>query len=80
MGKHFELVIKDGKFSYCCKEETIRRREELDRIYAVRTTEPKEKMSREDVVRGYKGPLNVERMYRSLKRMDILVCPISSHT
>jgi len=76
MGKHFELVIDANKFSFSRKEESIRREEQLDGIYVIRTSEPKEHISSEDTVRGYKNLSRVERMFRCMKGIDLLVRPI----
>ncbi len=76
MGKHFQLSIDDNEFSFSRKEESIRREEALDGIYVIRTSEPKEQISAEDTVRGYKNLSRVERMFRCMKSIDLLVRPI----
>ena len=48
----------------------------LDGIYVIRTSLPKERMSAEDAVRSYKSLSDVERAFRSLKSIDLLVRPI----
>ena len=40
VGKHFEITIGDGAFSFSRKEESIRRESDLDGIYVIRTSEP----------------------------------------
>ncbi len=42
----------------------------------MRTSLPEERMSPEDAVRNYKSLANVERAFRSLKTVDLLVRPI----
>ena len=76
MDKHFKMTIADGVFSFERDEESIMREAGLDGIYVVRTGEPEEKISAEDVVRGYKNLTKVEKLFRTLKGMDIKVRPI----
>ena len=76
VGKHFRLRIDDGVFEWSRCEQSIRREEALDGIYVIRTSEPKEKLSAEDTVRKYKSLAEVERAFRTLKSLEILVRPI----
>jgi len=76
VGKHFLVVIEDGRFSFTRNEESIRREALLDGIYVIRTTEPAARLSAEDVVRRYKDLAQVERAFRCLKGLDLLVRPI----
>jgi transposase len=80
MAKHFEWTIEDGTFRWHPREESIRREAELDGIYVVRTSEPKQRLSAEDAVRGYKSLSQVERAFRCLKGLDLRVRPIFHHT
>ena len=76
MGKHFETVIEDGAFRYARREQTIERETQLDGIVVIRTSEPAERLSAEDTVRSYKNLSRVERVFRCLKGIDVLVRPI----
>ena len=76
MAKHFELIIGEGTFSYRRKQEQIRQEEQLDGIYVVRTSEPADRLSAPDAVRGYKSLAHVERAFRCLKGVDLRVRPI----
>jgi transposase len=76
VGKHFELWIDDGAFRYARREASIRRESELDGIYVIRTSEPADRLCAADTVRGYKNLTKVERMFRCLKGIDLLVRPI----
>lgn len=76
MAKHFKVEIADGALSYRRREDTIQREAELDGIYVIRTSEPAARLSPENAVRGYKSLAQVERAFRSLKGLDILVRPI----
>jgi hypothetical protein len=76
MAKHFETTIADGLFSYRRKAPTIAAEARLDGIYVIRTSEPQDQLSPEDAVRSYKSLANVERVFRSLKGVEILVRPI----
>jgi transposase len=76
MGKHFELTIKDGSFSYARRSQNIEREAALDGIYVIRTSEPCSRLSAADTVRSYKNLAQVEHAFRCLKGIDILVRPI----
>ena len=76
MAKHFALTIRDGHLSWTCKEDSIRREGFLDGIYVVRTSEPAERLTAADSVRSYKRLSLVERAFRSLKGINLLVRPI----
>lgn len=80
VGKHFSLTIGEGTFSFARKEQSIQREEALDGIYVIRTSEPRETLSTEDAVRTYKNLAQVERAFRSLKGLDLLVRPIWHRT
>ena len=51
----------------------------MDGISVIRTSEPCERLSAEDTVRGYKNLAVVERLFRTLKGIDILVRPMHHH-
>jgi transposase len=80
MGKHFEVKIGEARFSYSRRVEQIEREKQLDGIYVVRTSEPAERLSAADAVRGYKDLAQVERAFRCLKGVDLLVRPIYLRT
>ena len=80
MGKHFTLTIDDGVFVWGRREASIRREADLDGIYVVRTSEPPDRLSAPDAVRTYKRLLLVERAFRCLKGVDLLVRPIFHRT
>lgn len=76
MGKHFQIQIEDGRFSYQRKQANIQKEESLDGIYVIRTNVPAEALSSEQAVRNYKSLSGVERAFRSLKTVDLHVRPI----
>src|SRR4051812_33746300 len=76
MAKHIRLTICDGVFTWERDEESIRREGLLDGIYVVRTSEPAERLSSEASVGAYKRLSLVERLFRCLKGVDLLVRPI----
>ena len=76
MRKHFDVVVADGKLAFSRKSESIEAEAALDGIYVIRTGEPPERLTAEDAVRGYKSLAEVERLYRTMKGVDILVRPI----
>jgi transposase len=76
MGKHFEREIAAGVFRYRRKPESIQREAALDGLYVVRTSEPAERLSADDAVRSYKNLAQVERIFRGLKGLELLIRPI----
>jgi transposase len=80
MGKHFQLTIGEGVFAWIRREAAIAREIELDGIYIVRTSQPQSALSAADAVRKYKSLATVERAFRCLKGVDLLVRPIHHRT
>jgi len=80
MGKHFACKIGEGSFVWSRRAESIAQEEKLDGIYVLRTSEPAERLSAEDTVRSYKSLAEVERAFRCLKGIDLLVRPIRHRT
>jgi transposase len=76
MAKHFQLQIADNSFSWCRDDVSIRREEELDGIYVIRTSEPPTAFAAADCVRTYKRLTLVEQAFRCLKGLDLRVRPI----
>jgi transposase/ribosomal protein L35 len=80
VGKHFDCAIGEGSFQWSRRQGSIEQEEKLDGIYVIRTSEPRERLSAEDTVRSYKGLAEVERAFRCLKGIDLLVRPIRHRT
>jgi transposase len=80
MGKHFAHQIEDNKLSWSRRVETIAQEAKLDGVYVIRTSESAEQLSAADTVRGYKSLAQVERAFRSLKSLDLLIRPIRHRT
>ena len=76
VAKHFELRIEAGVFAFARNAVSIQQESQLDGIYVIRTGEPPEQLSAEDAVRSYKRLAEVERAFRSLKSLDLLIRPI----
>jgi len=76
VGKHFELTITDGSFSYRRKEAQIAAEAALDGIYVIRTCVRPEVLTSEDTVRAYKDLSTVERAFRCMKTVDLKIRPI----
>jgi transposase len=76
MAKHFQLTIADGVFRWKRRDAAITKEEQLDGIYVIRTSEPEEQLSAADSVRSYKSLAQVERAFRCLKGVDLMVRPI----
>jgi len=80
MGKHFQCTIGEGSFTWSRRAESIAREQRLDGIYVLRTSVPAEQLSAEQTVRSYKSLAEVERAFRCLKGIDLLVRPIRHRT
>ncbi len=76
VAKHFVLTIDDDSFEYSIDQEKVNEEAALDGIYVIRTSVEKEAMSADDAVRGYKQLANVERAFRCLKSVDLMIRPI----
>jgi len=76
MAKHLALVIDDERFDYDIRQDQVAAEAALDGIYVIRTSLPKERISAEDAVRSDKSLSDVERAFRCLKSIDLLVRPI----
>jgi transposase len=76
MAKHFRLTIADSNLAWERRIEAIAAEETLDGIYVIRTSETARRMSAEDGVRNYKRLTQVERAFRTLKGLDLMVRPI----
>jgi transposase len=80
VGKHFDCQIGEGSFTWSRRRQAIDQEAQLDGIYVLRTSEPLERLSAEDTVRRYKSLGEVERAFRCLKGIDLLVRPIRHRT
>jgi transposase len=76
VAKHYQLEIADGKFAWRRRDEAIRREQELDGLYVIRTGESKRRLPAAAAVRAYKRLALVEQAFRSFKGLDLLVRPI----
>ena len=76
MGKHFELEVEEGRFSFSRKAEAIEAEAALDGIYVIRTSEDTDAMSAEVAVATYKSLSNLERDFRTMKSIDLHIRPI----
>jgi transposase len=76
VAKHFKLHIEDASFHFEVDQEKVDAEAALDGIYVVRTSVKKQVMNAEQTVLGYKQLANVERAFRCLKSVDLMVRPI----
>jgi transposase len=76
MSKHIVLEIGDNSLEFKVNEQNVAEEAALDGIYIVRTSLKKVKMDSDEAVRSYKDLANVERAFRSLKSIDLMVRPI----
>ncbi len=79
MAKHFQIIIKDNLLKWGRNEETIATEQLLDGIHVIRTSESSQQISTEDTVTSYKNLSLVERAFRCLKGIDVLIRPIRHH-
>jgi hypothetical protein len=80
VGKHFDCRIGEGSFTWSRRQEAIEQEAQLDGIYVLRTSEPVERLAAADTVRSYKRLAEVERAFRCLKGIDLLVRLIRHRT
>ena len=80
MAKHIVLHIDENSFDFEMNKASIAGEAILDGIYIIRTSLPKEKMDAAEAVRSYKNLTNVERAFKSLKSIDLMVRPIRHRT
>jgi len=76
MAKHIALEITDTTFTFARKHEQIEREAALDGIYVVRTSLGAERMDAAGCVRSYKALTQVERVFKTLKSVDLKIRPI----
>jgi transposase len=76
VGRHFDGQIGEGSFQWARREDFIRQEAQLDEIYVICSCEPSERLSVEDTVRRCNSLSEVERAFRCLKGIDLLIRPI----
>lgn len=76
MKKHFETEITDTSFEFHRKLDAIAEEARLDGFYVVRTSVAEEAIDDTETVRAYKSLSRVERVFRTVKGVDIQVRPI----
>jgi hypothetical protein len=76
MSKHIVLHITDDSFTFEINQESVDAEAALDGIYVVRSGAAAKAMDADQAVRSYKMLSNVERAFRCLKSIDLLVRPI----
>jgi len=76
MSKHVVLHIKDDSFTFEIDQESVTAEAALDGIYVVRSSLSAKTMDSAQTVRSYKLLSNVERAFRCLKSVDLMVRPI----
>ncbi|MDY6874487.1 MAG: IS1634 family transposase [Chloroflexota bacterium] len=79
VGKYFQTEIDDDSFRFSRDEARITEDAMLDGFYVIRTSLPQEVMSAQRTVSTYKSLSQVERVFRSLKSVDLKVRPIHHH-
>lgn len=80
MAKHFDLTMGDTTLDYTRRQAQITAEAALDGIYVIRTSVPGHQMDAAETVRTYKSLANVEKIFRSLKSVDLRIRPIHHYT
>ncbi len=76
MAKHIVLDIRDDGFDFEVNPKKVASESALDGLYVIRTSLSGERMDADETVRSYKDLTSVERAFKSLKSVDLLVRPI----
>jgi len=76
MSKHIVLHITEDSFTFDVDQESVDAEAALDGLYVVRSSVSTETMDTAQTVRSYKLLSNVERAFRCLKTVDLMVRPI----
>jgi len=76
MAKHFTLTITAASFSFARNTAEIAAEAALDGLYAVRTSLSQAALDDRAAVSSYKSLALVERAFRALKTVDLMVRPV----
>ena len=76
MNKHIITTVGPGSFDYQIDEDSVSAEAATEGIYVIRTTVPDSEANQAQVVEFYKNLANVEKVFRSLKSIDINVRPV----
>ncbi len=74
--KHFDIVIGDAALTFKVDEANVAAEAALDGLYVLRTSAAPAAMTDAETVLNYKRLAEVERAFRTLKGVDLLVRPI----
>lgn len=77
MLKHFTIKYSENNFTYTRNEESIKKEEDVDGIYILRTSLKKEQATEPVVLESYKNLSKVEQLFRSFKSDLINIRPIN---
>jgi len=80
MAKHFAVEIRDDHLSYRRRLDRIEEEARLDGVYVIRTNVPAEQLETAQAVQAYKDLSRVERVFRSMKAVDLDIRPIRHWT
>jgi hypothetical protein len=81
VAKHFSLLISESSFSFSRKAEQVAAEAALDGVYVIRASAAHTAaLDAPAVVDAYKDLANVEADFRSLKAIDLDLCPIHHWT
>lgn len=75
-GAFYELHFENGSFSYRRKLQAEKEDANLDGIYILRTSVPRESLDAGEVIRAYHSLSEVETAFRCLKTLDLQIRPV----
>jgi Transposase DDE domain len=76
VSKHILREVGEGSFSYRRDRAKIEAEAALDGLYVIRSNVAAETLSDRDLVRSYKLLSKVERVFRTMKSVDLQVRPV----
>jgi transposase len=76
MSKHFVVHITDDSFTFQIDQQSVAAEAALDGLYVIRSSVSDATLDTAQTVRSYKLLTNVERAFRCLKSVDLMVRPI----
>lgn len=79
--KFFDWNVDDnGVLTWSLKDEIIEKEKQLDGCYIIRTEVPKELLSKEEVIQGYRNLQKVEQGFKNMKTVLLELRPIYHKT
>ena len=76
LAKLFDITVSADRFTFARNPDRIAAEARLDGFYVIRTSVEDKALAADQVVGAYKGLARVERIFRSLKTVDLHIRPI----